>query len=152
MPSRHRTQHKGARQPSGNVGDWQLLRRSCLSASLLPACLPLLNSKHKAKPGGVNAQKHKATHQAALRSAKCGLWPRPEVPSGLFQKPTKDRVGDGEWGMGRTHPKLSPLCSWLPSSPFHPKNFLFNLGPLTESPCTLVLPSHAGCPGGNVPE
>ena len=142
---------QGPRRPRQNLLDWQFLRRYCLSVSLRLPCLPIPDSKHKAVRHSVNAQKHKATLRAALKSAVgCGrgLACSRSLPRACFQSPQRTP----EWRMGRHHPMFNPLCSGLPSCRFHPRNFLFNPWPLTESPCVLVWPSHAGCSRRDLPE
>lgn len=65
------------------------------------------------------------------------------TPWGLLSKPTEDtRVEDGE-----TPPDIQSSVLR-----FYPQNFLFNPWPLTESPCVLVFPSHAGCARRDLPE
>lgn len=123
--------------------DWWFLQRYCLSVSLLPACLHTLDFEYKATHHGVNAQKLKATHQAA---AKCpGLWPRPDMaPAHFLGSAFKAHKRRQCGGWGDTTP-CSILCTQrsLLVDRIH-RTFHTIHGHKRRPPCVFTLPSYTG--------
>ena len=110
---RHKTQHKGTRQPKGSDGRFS--GGAIVSpVSLLPPCLHAPDYQYKAMHSSVNAQKPKATHRAVPASVLKSSWASakvqppptlPPIPLGLLSKSAKDsRAWDGK----RNH-KVTPL-------------------------------------------
>lgn len=112
---RHKTQHKGTRQPKGSDGRFS--GRAIVSpVSLLPPRLHAPDYQYKAMHGSVNAQKPKATHRAAPASVLKSSWALAKVqpphpfPWACFESLQRT----AEPGTGSTTTS-SLLCSGLPS-------------------------------------